>query len=130
MARENSKRVVRKSLAQRGPLSVHGDKDPNYEYRFVNDIGSRVQVFREAGYELVEDSDLIVGDSRVSDPTTLGTAKVVTNKDGTQQYLMRIKREWYNEDQTSKEEQNAEIEKALQREASQMDYGKVEIKLS
>ena len=130
MARETQKRTVRKPLSQRGPLSVHGEKDDNFEYRFVNDTGSRVQVMREAGYELVEDPTLIVGDSRVSDPTTLGTAKTVTNKDGTVQYLMRIKKEWYREDQAAKEEQNAEIEKALQKDASQMDYGKVEFKHS
>ena len=130
MARDNSKRTVRKPLFQRGPQAVHGDKDPNYEYRFVNDVGSRVAVMREAGYELVEDPNLIVGDSRVSDPTTLGTAKSVLSKDGTTSYLMRIKKEWYVEDQAAKEEANAEIEKALQKDASQMDYGKVEVKLS
>ena len=128
MARENTKRVVRRTLAQRGPMVIHGEKDENFEYRYINDTGSRIQLMREAGYELVENTELKLGDSRVSDPTNLGNALSVTSNDGTKSYLMRIKKEWYLEDQQAKEQSNAELEKALKQDATQMDYGKVEIK--
>ena len=62
-----AKRVTRKPLFQRGPQSITGDKDPDYVYRFVNDSGSRIDQMKSAGYEIVTDDDLIVGDSRVSE---------------------------------------------------------------
>ena len=34
-----TKRVERKSLFQRGPQAINGERDPNFEYRFVNDTG-------------------------------------------------------------------------------------------
>ena len=129
MARETAtKRAERKPLFKRGPQSVNGDKDPNFEYRFVNDKGSRLSNMLEGGYELVQDEALIVGDSRVNGPSDLGSAKRVISDDGTVSYLMRIKKEWYNEDQAHKEAQNAELEKAMQTEAtSAADYGKFNI---
>ena len=65
MSRVTKERVARKSLNQRGPQSIAGDKDPDYVYRFVNDTGSRIANFQAAGYEFVQDTDLVVGDSRV-----------------------------------------------------------------
>lgn len=126
MAREiTPKRVDRKPLFQRGPQSVAGQKDPNFEYRFVNDTGSRISNFQQAGYEFVEDSELVVGDSRVSDPSDIGTSKRVTSNDGTISYLMRIKKEWYDEDQKAKAAKVAETEAAMKQSATQGMYGSI-----
>ena len=116
-------RATRKPLHQRGPLSISGEKDPDFAYRFVNDRGSRVSNHQEAGWELVEDANMIVGDSRVKDAATLGTAKAVTSDDGTVSYLMKIKREYYEEDRAAKQALNDEQERALQTDASRMGYG-------
>ena len=89
MNAKTSKRVVRSSLFQRGPQVITGDKDPDYVYRFVNDSGSRIDQMKNAGYEIVTDANLVVGESRVSDPNQLGSGKRVVSKDGTVQYLMR-----------------------------------------
>lgn len=121
------KRVTRKSLFQRGPQSISGDKDPNYVYRFVNDSGSRIHNFQAAGYEFVQDTDLTVGDSRVFDPNDLGSNKRVISNDGTTSYLMRIKKEFYDEDQAAKAAQNDETEKAMKRDATQDRYGSLKI---
>ena len=83
MAKTTEKRVTRKPLHQRGPLTISGEKDPEFQYRFVNDIGSRIHQMKEAGYELVTDDDMVVGEARVSDPSAQGSAKRVVNKDGT-----------------------------------------------
>ena len=115
------KRVTRKSLFQRGPQSINGDKDPNYVYRYVNDTGSRVSNFQSAGYEFVDDKEMVVGDSRVFDPSDVGSAKRVTSNDGTISYLMRIKKEFYEEDQAAK------AEKAMKRDATQDRYGSLKI---
>lgn len=129
MTRESTKsaRVARKPLNQRGPQAIAGDKDPSYVYRFVNDTGSRIQNFKAAGYEFVTGDDLIVGDNRVSDATDLGSAKRVISNDGTTSYLMRIKREWYEEDQASKAAAIKEQEAAMKQEASAGMYGKLNI---
>ncbi len=123
-AKVSSKRTERKSLFQRGPQSITGDKDPNFVYRFVNDTGSRVSNFQQAGYEMVQD-ELIVGDSRVIDPSDLGSGKKVTSNDGTISYLMRIKKEWFDEDQAKKDAYTKETEATMKKEASQGMYGKI-----
>lgn len=128
MAREiTTKRPERKPLFQRGPQSIAGSKDPGYEYRFVNDTGSRISNFQQAGYEFVQDSDLVVGDSRVSDPSDIGTSKRVTSNDGTVSYLMRIKKEWYDEDQKAKADMIAETERAMRQDATQGMYGTLKV---
>lgn len=128
MARQpTEKRVTRKSLFQRGPQSIAGEKDPDFMYRFVNDTGSRIVNFQSAGYEFVEDTDLVVGDARVFDPTDIGSGKKVTSNDGTVSYLMRIKKEWYEEDQAAKAALVDETEKAMKQEATQGTYGKLKV---
>jgi hypothetical protein len=129
MTRESNKsaRVARKPLTQRGPQAIAGDKNPEFEYRFVNDTGSRIQNFKAAGYEFVTGDDLIVGDNRVSDATDLGSAKRVISNDGTTSYLMRIKKDWYEEDQASKAAAIKEQEAAMKQEASAGMYGKLNI---
>ena len=129
MTRESTKsaRVARKPLTQRGPQAIAGDKNPEFEYRFVNDTGSRIQNFKAAGYEFVTGDDLIVGDNRVSDATDLGSAKRVISNDGTTSYLMRIKKDWYEEDQASKAAALKEQEAAMKQDASNGMYGKLNI---
>ena len=119
MSRDITKRVARKPLTQRGPQSISGDKDPNYHYRFVNDVGSRIHNFQSAGYEFVTDTDLVVGDNRVSDVSDASSNKRVISNDGTTSYLMRIKKEWYDEDQAVKAERVNETEQAMKQDASQ-----------
>lgn len=125
MVEKNVKRVVRKPLFQRGPQSISGEKDPNFVYRFVNDTGSRIDQMKQAGYEIVEDDSLIVGDARVSDPTAQGSGKRVISKDGTVSYLMRQKKEFYEEDQAAKQAHNDEIEQAMKQQASEGMYGSI-----
>jgi len=127
MSRVTEKRTVRKSLLQRGPQTINGDKDPNFVYRFVNDTGSRIANFQAAGYEFVEDKDLVVGDSRVFDPSDIGSGKKVTSNDGTISFLMRTKKEYYDEDQAAKAAQIDETEQAMKQEASRGMYGKLKI---
>ncbi len=128
MTKIPEKRVARKALFQRGPQAVAGEKDPNFAYRFVNDTGSRVANFQAAGYEIVQDDNIVVGDSRVFDPSDLGSAKTVTSNDGTKSILMRIKQEWYQEDQQAKAALVNETEKAMKSDASRgADYGTLKV---
>lgn len=122
-----NKRVRRQSLSTRNVLTVSG-KDPNYEYRIVNDVGDRISQFQEMGYELVSDPGLTVGDRRIANPTAEGSPVKVSVGGGTQGYVMRIKKEWYDEDQAAKQEIPNRIEQAMKREAKDSsDFGNVTI---
>ena len=127
IAKAPSGRVQRTPIGTRNILTVKG-KDPNYVYRHVNDIDDRISQFQEAGYELVQDESVQVGDKRVNSTSSLGSAKAVSVGQGTKAYLMRIKREWYEEDQARKLSNVAEIERATKDKALDGTYG--DLKLS
>lgn len=122
-----SGRPQRTPVGTRNILTVKG-KDPNYEYRIVNDVDDRVAQFLEAGYELVDDETVQVGDKRVNAPTSLGSKKEISVGQGVKGRVMRIKREWFEEDQARKLAHVAEIERATKEKALDGTYG--ELKLS
>lgn len=119
-------RVTRVPVSQRNILTVKG-KDPNYEYRVVNDVDDRVAQFVEGGYELVENESHDVGDKRVSQGTSVGSKKVFSVGQGTKAYLMRIKKEWYEEDQARKQGFVNQQESSIKEKALDGNYGKLDI---
>ena len=124
---KNEKRVVRKPLHQRGPLTISGEKDSEFVYRFVNDTGSRIDQLKQAGYEMVTDENLVVGEARVSDANPQGSAKRVISKDGTVSYLMRQKKEWFEEDKQAKRERNDETTNQIKSKAADGMYGSIKM---
>jgi hypothetical protein len=127
MKLSNSKRPRRANIGTRNVLTVNG-KDPAYEYRVVNDVGDRISQFQEMGYEIVTDPKISVGDRRIANPTAEGSPVKVSVGGGTQGYVMRIKKEWYDEDQAAKQELPDRIEQAMRREAKESsDFGNVSI---
>lgn len=126
-----SGRVKRQPVGQRSRLSVTG-KDPNYEYRFVNDIGDRIQMFQEAGYELVSKDQHRIGDNRLDVAGPDGSNAVVSvgvkpNGDAQRAYLMRIKKEWYDEDQQKKLENVKAFQESLKKPNIEGAYGEIKI---
>ena len=127
-SRTPQKRVVRKPLSAQGPLNISGEKDPNFHYRFVNDTGSRVYNYQQAGYEIVTDGDITVGDSRVSDASDLGSPRRVVGNQGKTSVLMLIPKEYYEEDQARKNALLDEQDQAMKQQATKdLDYGKIQI---
>lgn len=122
-----SGRVTRVPVSQRNILTVKG-KDPNYEYRVVNDVDDRIAQFVEGGYELCEDESHDVGDKRVSQGTSVGSKKVFSVGQGTKAYLMRIKKEWYQEDQTRKQGFVNQQEASIKEKALDGNYGSIDFK--
>lgn len=123
-------RVKRTPINGRNILSV-SNKEPGYEYRFVNDVGDRVEIFKERGWELVDSADVRIGDRRVENPGPLGSkAQAAVDKTGTKAFLMRIKKEWYDEDQAEKGKAIAEQELAMKQQAlssNDLRTGKLEV---
>ena len=125
MANTRTSRPQRTPLANRSVLSVKG-KEPGYEYRIVNDVGDRVEMFKSMGYEVVADDSVQIGERRIANPSREGSPVQVSVGGGTKGYLMRIKDEWYKEDQTYKEQQLTEQEQAMKAKSSQ-DYGTLKL---
>lgn len=119
-------RVTRVPVSQRNILTVKG-KDPNYVYRVVNDVDDRIAQFMEGGYEIVEREQTEVGDKRVSQGTAVGSKQQMSVGQGTKAYVMRIKREWYDEDQARKQEFVNRQEASIKEKALDGNYGKLEI---
>ena len=120
-----SGRPKRTPIGQRNRLSVK-DKDPNYVYRIVNTVDSRgndrVAEFQESGYEVVDAGT--VGDKRVDNARGVGSTPEFSVGQGTKAVVMRIKREWYDEDQKAKADQIKAVEETMHRDAKRAaDYG-------
>jgi hypothetical protein len=122
----------RKRPARRGPingkaiLTVEG-KDPNYEYRIVNDVGHRVEMLKERGYETVEDSSVRIGDKRVATPKSVGSIATASVGGGITAVVMRTPKEFYDEDNLLKQAQVDELENATKVAPGASDYGTVKI---
>ena len=119
-------RPQRTPLANRSVLSVKG-KEPGYEYRIVNDVGDRVEMFKSMGYEVVADDSVQIGERRIANPSREGSPVQVSVGGGTKAFLMRQKAEWYKEDQATKEAQLKDQEQAMRTEAQSSMYGKLKI---
>lgn len=121
-----AQRPKRTPIGSRSILSVTG-KEPGFTYRIVNDTGDRVQQFLEAGYELVESAAVKVGDNRVDKASAEGSkAQVTIDRNGNKAFLMRIRDEWYQEDQAAKQAKVKALEDAI-KNPSGADYGSVKI---
>ena len=122
---EAKRKTVRTAInGRRNKLSIQG-KEPGFEYRIVNDLDNRVIELQERGYEIVT-HDATVGDKRVGIPKKEGSPVEISVGGGKKAYLMRQKKEWYDEDQAAKLADIDESEKALQATSSE-NYGKVEV---
>jgi hypothetical protein len=119
-------RVKRTPVGTRSVLSVTG-KDPNYVYRIINDSGDRVDEFLDAGYEVVSNKDVRVGDKKVNKASSEGSVAQVSVGQGQKAVVVRIKKEWYEEDQALKQERVDELENSTKAKALDGNYGKLEL---
>lgn len=132
MAQQDTLTVKRKPRrasinGTRNVLTVQG-KDPNFEYRIVNDDGDRISQFEDMGYEVVKDSGIKVGDRRIANPTKEGSPIQISVGGGQKAYVMRIRKDWYEEAQKEKDSHVDEIEKGMVRDTKgSADYGKITV---
>lgn len=122
-----SARVKRTPVTERQILTVKG-KEPGYEYRIVNDVGDRVAMMQEHGYELVQAKDVQVGDRRINGTGPEGSIAMTSVGQGIKGVVMRQREDWYKEDQQAKQARVDELEATIKQKAtSEADYGKLEI---
>lgn len=119
-----SARPQRTPLSSRNRLSLK-NKDEGFVYRYVNDVDDRVERFTEAGYEIVPAAQVgLGGDKRVDSSTSLGSASSVPMGKGVRAVVMRIRKEWYDEDQAVKQASIDAVEATMKSDAQKAsDYG-------
>lgn len=121
-----SGRVKRIPVSGRNRLTVQG-KDPNFVYRIVNDEDDRVARFTEGGYEPVQDEAVKVGNDRASAASLVGSVKHFPVGGGKRGVLMRIRKDWYEEDQKAKAEVVDQQEATIKKKALDGTYGSLKV---
>lgn len=94
------------------------NQNPNFVYYWVLDSderGSRVSYMSEDGWEMVDSKrdQVKVGGDSVYDSPVSGSIYRAHNRDGRFLYLMRIRREWYEQDQKDKDKVLREQEEQI-----------------
>lgn len=124
VSKSPSGRVKRTPVGQRNRLTVK-DKDPNYHYRIVNTTDGqgfdRLADFKAAGYEVVDNS---VGDKRVDTNSGVGKNPEFSVGNGVKAVVMRIPKEYYDEDQEAKMGHIKAQEETMHQDAK-ADYGSI-----
>lgn len=114
-------RPERTPLGQRNRLTFKG-QDPNYVYRWLNDVDDRLAMAQEGSYEFVYGDHTLAGDSRLeSTPLDGRISKPAGN--GIRAYLMRIPKDLYQADQRAKMEKVDATEDAMKPNAAKGQYG-------
>lgn len=129
IAKAPERRVRRTPIGKRNVLTVSGMEE-GYNYRFVNDSGDRVQEFLDNGWEKVPAKKVRVGDKRIGAASEEGTDATASVGQGVKAYIMRIRKDWYEEDQEAKQAHINATEAATREKALDGTYGKLEISRS
>lgn len=122
----------------RNILTVEG-QDPNYSYRWVLDHhntynddsnrlnpGQRILQMQHLGWEFVKNNEVTVGDASVLKTENVGSIVRIPAGQGEYQYLMRIKKEYRDEDQAIKQKEIEEVEDSIKKPGPE-NYGSVSI---
>tara|TARA_R100000781_G_scaffold62400_1_gene39632 strand:+ start:174 stop:608 length:435 start_codon:yes stop_codon:yes gene_type:complete len=84
--------------------------------RWINDIGGRLEAAKAGGYEHVTKEEATsLGHGAVMEREDLGhvVSRIVDKRTGDRAYLMKIRKEFYEEDQRAKEERNMQVDRAM-----------------
>lgn len=105
----------RPSMGSRLKLEVK-NQDPNYVYRWFNDDGDRINEAIESGREYVFKEDVVLDTSMEKPSLGSCVSKAVgRHPDGSPKmaYLLRIRKEWYDEDQIEKQKSADLVDEAI-----------------
>lgn len=131
-AEEISERPRRNSDGGRSDVLYTSGLDPNYSYRYVKDTmvesenkeealvarpGQRLMRFLDDGWTFVKAEDVIVGQNHVYRTGNYGSIVKVPAGQDEYLYLMRIKKEWFEEDKAAKAKERLDIDEVQTEDA-------------
>ena len=117
-------------------VGANPELENNHSLRWVNDLDNRLHEFLDAGYEFVQKDEISSTGSRTVDNTEAQVdsrvSKVVSydklNNRPVSAYLMKIKKEWYEQDQNEKADRiQARKERMVGKQDEPGHYGKINI---
>jgi hypothetical protein len=123
-----SARPRRTPLSTRNRLSIK-NKEEGFVYRIVNDVDDRVELLKERGYDVCTNEQVgAIGNKRVDNTSSLGSVAHFSVGQGTKAVVMRIPKEYYEEDQAIKQQEVDALEATMKGDARKAaDYGKLQI---
>ena len=104
IAKAPSGRPVRQTTGTRNKFA-YINKDPNFEYRVAVDndgTGDRIAELKDRGYEMVPSGIHRLGTQRVDESSKDSSIETMNAGSGNKGYLMRISKDWYEEDKKEK----------------------------
>ncbi len=129
IAKAPSGRPARRTTGTRNKFE-YINKDPNYVYRVAVDsdkTGDRLETLKDMGYEHAPAGIHRMGNARVDGDSNQGTIETQNAGNGATGYLMRIKREWYEDDQKEKAARIEATEQGLKTPSTDGTYGSIKI---
>jgi len=130
MATRKAPKKTRIPVSGRRDVLTAKGKEKGWVYRWVNDVEDRLPTFKAGGFELAQSEDIEIGSIGVDNPSTIGGVISKNVGQGVTAYLMRIKEEYYREDQTAKALDVDAKEELLNEHIRELSgrYGGIEIK--
>ena len=125
-AKTTRKRKTRSSTNGRNDVLVVENKDPKFEYRVVNDTPGRVAQMENRDWEIASGDEKLISTFDNSDDDS-GSVKRKHVGGGASGILMRIRKDWFKEDQAEKARMADRMEQSTQQHDLQNGYGNVEI---
>ena len=106
-------------------------KKNGFVRRFVNDKGDRIQMFKDAGWEIVTGAGE-AGDDKLGRATSMGSGTNPHVGGGQRAILMELPEEIYNEDIAASQAEITKVENQIKRNSTTEDRnglsGKIEIR--
>jgi hypothetical protein len=118
-------RTKRNPVEGRNKLAVKG-KDPNFDYRVVNDTEDRINELLDRGWVIETDESIRIGDRRVDETTAVGKVRQIPVGQGTRAVLMKIRKDWKAEDEAEKQKYVDKTEAAM-RPSSDGQFGTISL---
>lgn len=123
-----SARPKRVPVGMRPRLAVYG-KNPNFEYRWVNDTPGNVALMQRHGWQVCTNDEVDTGNFRAEQASEVGSLaySIVDGGTGMKAYVMKISKEEYQEIQDAYDQEANAREESLQPNYNDGEYGSVKI---
>ncbi len=123
-----SVRPKRVPVGMRPRLAVFG-KNPNFEYRWVNDTPGNVALMQRNGWVVCTNDEVDTGNFRAEQASEVGSLAyaIVDGGNGMKAYVMKISKEEYQEIQEAYAVEANAREESLHPNSNDGEYGSVKI---